>query len=77
VARHRLKGSEAEAMLKTILGVSFDRDLEASGATFCAAIVKLKGMATLNTMWAAPDNLPSYDEIKDPFAWIERVAEAG
>jgi putative hydrolase len=75
VARHRLKSSEAEAMLKTILGVSLDRELEAAGATFCAAVVKLKGMAALNEMWAAPDNLPSYDEIKDPFAWIERVGE--
>ena len=77
VARHRLKGSEAEAMLKTILGVSLDRELEAAGTTFCTAVVKLKGIATLNTMWAAPDNLPSYEEIKDPFAWLERVAEAG
>jgi putative hydrolase len=77
VARHRLKGSEAEAMLKTILGVSLDRELEAAGATFCAAVVKLKGMAALNEMWAAPDNLPSYGEIKDPFAWMERVTEEG
>lgn len=77
VARHRLKGSEAETMLKTILGVSLDRELEAAGTTFCAAVVKLKGMATLNEMWAAPDNLPSYDEIKDPFAWLERVPEGG
>lgn len=75
VARHRLKGNEAEAMLKTILGVSFDRDLEAAGATFCAAVVKLKGIEALNRMWTAPDNLPSYEEIKDPFAWIERVLD--
>lgn len=77
VARHRLAGNEAEAMLKTILGVSFDRDLEAAGATFCAAVVDRKGIAALNVMWAAPDNLPSYEEIKDPFAWMERVLEAG
>lgn len=77
VARYRLEGNEAETMLKTILGVSLDRELEAAGTTFCAAIVKLKGIATLNEMWAAPDNLPSYEEIKDPFAWIERVAEGG
>jgi putative hydrolase len=77
VARHRLRGNEAEAMLKTILGVSLDRELEAAGTTFCAAVVKLKGIAALNEMWAAPDNLPSYDEIKDPFAWMERVLEDG
>jgi putative hydrolase len=77
MARRRREGSEAEAMLGTILGVSLDRELEAAGTTFSAAIVKLKGIGTLNALWAAPDNLPSYDEIKDPFAWIERVAEAG
>ena len=75
MARHRLKGNEAEAMLKSLLGVSFDRDLETAGTTFCAAVVQLKGIEALNRMWAAPDNLPSYDEIKDPFAWIERVVE--
>ena len=75
VARHRREGNEAEAMLKTILGVSLDRELEAAGTTFCAAVVQLKGIGTLNAMWAAPDNLPSYEEIKDPFAWIERVPE--
>lgn len=77
VARHRLAGDEAEAMLKTILGVSFDRELEAAGKTFCAAVVNLKGIAALNELWAAPDNLPSYEEIKDPFAWMERVLEGG
>lgn len=75
VARHRLERTEAEGMLKTILGLSLDRELESAGATFCAAVVQMKGMPTLNLMWAAPDNLPSYDEIKDPFAWMERVAE--
>jgi uncharacterized protein (DUF2342 family) len=43
--------------------------------TFCAAIVKLQGIEKLNLMWAAPDNLPTLDEVRDPFAWIERVLE--
>ncbi|MDQ3982949.1 MAG: zinc-dependent metalloprotease, partial [Actinomycetota bacterium] len=75
VTRHRLKGNEGEAMLAAILGVSFDRDLDGAGTTFCAAVVELKGIAALNSIWEAPDNLPSYDEIKDPFAWMERVVE--
>jgi uncharacterized protein (DUF2342 family) len=63
-------------MLSQILGVTFDRPLEAAGATFCAAIVKLHGIQALNRVWEAPDNLPGLEEIKDPFAWIERVLEA-
>jgi putative hydrolase len=76
VARHRLDAQEGAAMLETLLGVTFDRDLENAGATFCAAVVQLKGIAALNSIWDAPDNLPSFAEIKDPFAWMERVAEA-
>lgn len=75
VARHRLEAQEGAAMLETLLGVTFDRDLENAGATFCAAVVKLKGVPALSSIWDAPDNLPSYAEIKDPFAWMERVAE--
>jgi putative hydrolase len=73
--RHRLAGNDGETMLEAILGVSFDRDLEAAGTTFCAAVVQQRSMAALNAVWAAPDNLPGYDEIKDPFAWIERVVD--
>ena len=77
MARSRLESNEGAAMLESLLGVSFDRDLEAAGTTFCAAVVKLEGIAALNSIWDAPDNLPSYAEIRDPFAWMERVAEDG
>jgi putative hydrolase len=75
MARRGVSSSEGEAMLSGILGISVDRDLEASGKTFCAAIVKLKGLAALNRVWEAPDNLPTIEEIRDPFAWIDRLAE--
>ena len=64
-------------MLNSMLGWNPDPSLQQSGTTFCNAIVELHGMAVLNQVWAAPDNLPSYDEIKDPFAWMERVLEDG
>lgn len=75
MARHRASPSEGQALLASLLGISFDRALETSGATFCAAVVKLHGLQQLNKVWAAPDNLPTSDEIRDPFAWIERVLE--
>ncbi|MFN2587629.1 MAG: zinc-dependent metalloprotease [Actinomycetota bacterium] len=77
LTRHRLEGNDGAAMLQTLLGVTFERDLENAGATFCAAVVKLKGVAALNSMWDAADNLPSFAEIKDPFAWMERVVDEG
>lgn len=75
MARHRASRSEGKQMLSSLLGLSIDRPLESSGATFCAAVVKLKGLGALNRVWEAPDNLPTIAEIKDPFSWIERVLE--
>ncbi|MGH2697978.1 MAG: zinc-dependent metalloprotease [Actinomycetota bacterium] len=76
MARHRASPSEGQAALSSILGISYDRALEEKGETFCAAVVKMKGLAALNKVWDAPDNLPSPDEIKDPFEWMERVLES-
>lgn len=71
--RRSASPTEGEAMFQAMLGITFDKTLEQSGATFCAAIAELRGIPSLNRMWAAPDNLPTIDEIKDPFAWIERI----
>jgi putative hydrolase len=73
MARHAASSRKGETMLSGILGISFDRKLEATGATFAAAVAKMKGIGELTRVWDAPDNLPSIEELKDPFAWIERV----
>lgn len=73
VTRHQAAASTGKSMLAGILGISFDRPLEAAGTTFCAAVTQLKGIRPLNRVWDAPDNLPSLEEIRDPFAWMERV----
>jgi putative hydrolase len=71
--RHRSIPSQGQSLLLSVLGISVDKALEGSGRTFCNAVVELHGLSSLNRVWEAPDNLPSIDEIKDPFAWIERV----
>jgi putative hydrolase len=71
--RRAASPTEGEGMLEAMLGISFDRALEQSGATFAAAVVELRNMDALNRVWEAPDNLPTIAEIKDPFAWMERV----
>ncbi len=78
MARHLASPSDGKAMLASVLGIERDRALETAGKTFCAAVVQLKGIRALNAVWAAPDNLPTLAEIKDPFLWMERVlAEEG
>ena len=76
MVRQRATASQGKTMLASVLGMERDRGLETAGQTFCNAVVKLKGIAALNQVWAAPDNLPLLAEIKDPFAWIERVLES-
>ncbi|MGH2806290.1 MAG: zinc-dependent metalloprotease [Actinomycetota bacterium] len=71
--RRAASPTDGETMLDAMLGISFDRALEQSGATFVAAIVELRNMDALNRVWEAPDNLPTIEEIKDPFAWMERI----
>lgn len=68
--------SEGRKGLSTVLGLELDGDQTAAGVTFCAAVVKLHGIGALNRIWEAPDNLPTLGEIKDPFAWMERVLDA-
>ncbi len=75
LARRALASSEGQQALESVLGISLDRTITTAGLTFCAAVVKMRGIATLNLVWEAPDNLPTVAEIKDPFAWMERVAD--
>jgi putative hydrolase len=73
MARRNVAPNDGRRMLTALLGLSFDRSMSVAGTTFCAAIVKLRGIRPLNTMWEAPDNLPNLEEIRDPFTWMERV----
>jgi putative hydrolase len=73
--RRAASPSEGKAALTHLLGLSLDRTRATAGSTFCAAVVKLKGLGALNRVWAAADNLPTAEEIRDPFQWIERVIE--
>lgn len=75
MARRDASPSEGKQALTSLLGLSLERSLRTAGVTFCAAIVKLKGIETLNSVWGAPDNLPTLQEVRDPFQWIERVVD--
>lgn len=76
MSRHRASPSDGKSVLTSLLGISLDRSLETGAETFCAAVVKLHGIGALNRVWEAADSLPTLDEIRDPFLWIERVVTA-
>ena len=73
--RRSASPTEGRAMLRAMLGWTSDPALEQSGVTFCNAVVELRGIASLNRVWDAPDNLPTLAEVRDPFQWIERVLD--
>jgi putative hydrolase len=73
MARRSRERSLAQTMLGDVLGLSVNRELEQSGATFCAAVVRLHGINELNRAWEGPDYLPTSAEIRDPFAWMEKT----
>jgi len=75
MTRRAATATDGKTVLTGILGLSLDRPLIAAAETFCAAVVKLRGVRALGEVWAAPDNLPSIAEVRDPFAWIERVLD--
>ena len=75
MVRHTAGPSEAKEMLGSLLGFSLEKDLVATGQGFCAAVTGLEGHTALNRVWEAPDNLPTYKELRDPFGWIDRVVK--
>ena len=42
------------------------------GKRFCDAVVEREGVAALNRVCAAPEALPTWAELEDPDAWLER-----
>lgn len=75
MTRRAASPSEGKAALSSILGLTFDKQTATRGITFCDAVASLRGIQVLNLVWSAPDNLPTPDELRDPFHWIERVAD--
>ncbi len=45
------------------------------GEAFIEAVEEVHGTRVLDHAWAAAENLPSMDEIREPGLWLERVVE--
>ena len=61
------------ALLGRLIGLDAKETQFADGAAFARAVIARVGHKGLNTVWAAPDNLPLPDEIARPEQWIERL----
>jgi coenzyme F420 biosynthesis associated uncharacterized protein len=62
-----------DRILRRLLGLDAKMAQYRDGAAFVRHVVDRVGMEQFNTVWAAPEHLPSKAEIADPDAWVARV----
>ena len=62
-------------MVERLLGLDLKLAQYEQGKTFCDAVVQQGGVEMLNQVWREPAALPNERELRDPAAWIERVAQ--
>ena len=73
--RRRRTRSAPERVVERLLGLDLKLAQYEQGKTFCDAVVQQGGVEMLNQVWREPAALPDERELRDPAAWIERVAQ--
>ncbi|NPV58873.1 MAG: hypothetical protein HPY75_04320 [Actinobacteria bacterium] len=74
--RRRREGkSGAERFVERMLGFDLKLQQYQVGELFCREVEEKKGLDFLNRAWSREDNLPTAEEIRYAFRWIERMEE--
>ena len=71
--RRRKGTSTMDRVIRKLLGFDAKMAQYRDGAVFVRGAIDQVGMDGFNAVWAAPENLPSRDEIGDPAGWVRRV----
>ena len=75
--RHRRDSkSGAERFVERMLGFDLKLQQYQVGELFCREVAEKKGLDFLNLAWKREENLPTADEIRQAFLWIERIEES-
>jgi coenzyme F420 biosynthesis associated uncharacterized protein len=75
--RHRRDyKSGAERFVERMLGFDLKLQQYQVGELFCKEVVEKKGLDFLNLAWKRQENLPTAEEIRHAFLWIERMEES-
>ena len=56
-----------------VIGIEAKLNQYQAGEKFIAAVEEVGGPQLVNRAWEGPENLPSFDEIKAPQLWIDRM----
>ena len=72
--QERRRSSALERNFQKLIG--FDRKVSqyATGENFVAHVVQRAGMQGFNRVWEGEHNLPSFQEVVNPDAWLARVS---
>lgn len=77
--REALESRKSDAttrILTAVAGLELKRRQYREGETFVRTVLDERGVPGLNRAFAGRDNLPSVAEVRDPHAWLARVADA-
>lgn len=72
--QRRAQANPAAKLLQKFIGLEAKMKQYEQGERFIEAVEKEGGTELLDRAWVDPGNLPSIAEIRDPQAWIARVA---
>ncbi len=76
--RHRRDSkSRAERFVEQMLGFDLKLQQYQVGELFCREVVEKKSLDFLNLAWEREENLPSEEEIRHAFLWMERMEKDG
>ncbi len=70
----RSQARGAARLLQQLVGLEAKMRQYALGENFIAVVEKAGGPGLLASAWRGPEWLPTYEEIKEPTAWIDRVS---
>ncbi len=71
--RRRVEADKADRFVERILGLELDRAQYERGSAFAAGIVERAGEDGLSRLFAAPENLPTPNEVDAPGLWLARI----
>lgn len=74
-ARRSQRQSPVAKFVQQITGLDSKMKQYEAGEKFIEAVEAAGGPSLLARAWERPENLPTLDEIRDPEAWVRRIAE--
>jgi coenzyme F420 biosynthesis associated uncharacterized protein len=74
IDRRRRSQSGLSRLLGKLLGMDMKLRQYEQGKVFCDAVVRKAGVDALHRVFAGPQTLPSLVELRDPNAWLTRMA---